>query len=86
MNVNIRCLQFNVFNSDFLNLTYQNRSCSGTPKSKWPYLCTSTAVLAQVSWELPLFGRGLSLGQVLKHSVTVVLTRLLGSVDVRSGG
>lgn len=48
MNVNIRCLPFNVFNSDFLNLTYPNRSCSGTPKNKWPYQCCyqPTAVLA----------------------------------------
>lgn len=55
MNVNIRCLLFSVFNSDFLNLTYRNRSCSGTPKNKWPYLHISAAVLAQVPRELLLF-------------------------------
>jgi len=55
MNVNIGCLLFNLFNGDFLNLTYWNRSCSGTPKNKRPYLHISTAVLAQVPWELLLF-------------------------------
>lgn len=85
MNVNIRCLLFNVFNSDFLNLTYRNRSCSGTPKNKWPYLrrYQPAAVLAQVPWELLLFRGDCSWAGC---SASIALNRLLGSVDVRSGG
>lgn len=77
--VNMRCLLFNGFHSDFLHLTYWNRRRSGSPNNTWPYLPLSAAVLAQVPW-------GLALRWGLKHSVMMVLGWGLSPVDVSCGG
>lgn len=51
MNVNIRCLLLNILNTDLLNLTYQT-GVGRYAKEQVALLCISTAVLAQVPWEL----------------------------------